>query len=187
MRCRLVKDPQRWGIVEDAGSSVFYILVPPWCTIRPELPDELQGRLHDERPDSSQMHASACEYNAVLLLHIVASAWWACRACVTLRSAVICAVHLSRRDVLACTAFDHSPSSTCQVNHDDCRAQQQQLMRCCPQAVDPKFEQWQHLDRTHTSRTTVFVYYLRFQNVAPAVTSYSRVTPPVSSAVAGTL
>lgn len=28
--CRLTKDPERWGVLEGDGASVFYVLTPPW-------------------------------------------------------------------------------------------------------------------------------------------------------------
>lgn len=34
---RLVKDPNRWGILDDDGASVFYVLTPPWCKNRAGL------------------------------------------------------------------------------------------------------------------------------------------------------
>jgi len=39
---RLVKDPNRWGILEEDGASVFYVLTPPWCKNRAGLQRLLQ-------------------------------------------------------------------------------------------------------------------------------------------------
>lgn len=42
--CRLTKDPNRWGVVEEGNSvSVFYVLHPPWHNARPDIPEELLG------------------------------------------------------------------------------------------------------------------------------------------------
>jgi len=38
---RLVRDAARWGVVEDQGDTVFYVLWPPWSPHRPELPGTL--------------------------------------------------------------------------------------------------------------------------------------------------